>query len=155
MGLWQQSWLQIVSRKLCLYLSIMGVRGIKLFAENSWTIDAVSHYYFLSKIIITSWTVLKSNPKSGWPSSKWWVTPLGKVITVPSPFYCCLLTILRMVCNHTFGWQFTILGMVFDHPGDGWWPSYGKWVTIFGKVSDHNSDVGWPSLGWLVTILVL
>ena len=34
-------------------------------------------------------------------------------------------------------WWVTILGMVGDHPCEGWWPSLGRWVTILGMVGDH------------------
>ena len=36
----------------------------------------------------------------------------------------------------------TILGVVFDHPGDGGSPSLGGWVTILWMVGNHPWDGG-------------
>ena len=45
--------------------------------------------------------------------------------------------------------------MVGDHPADGEWSFFGKWLTIFWMVGDHPWDLGWPSRGWWTTILGL
>ena len=117
------------------YLDKIGITswaGSATLGDTSWARIATK---------LTSLAALESNSKSSWPSLRWWVTVLGKVITI-----------LWMVVSFTL--------LVGDHHGDGvrpypWhsgWPFRWWWAAFLMLVGDRLLDGGGPSWEWLVTI---